>query len=221
MRGKRVFVTGVTGFLGQAVLERLLHDAPEVRVFLLVLARGGQSPRSRINELFTKPAFNRLREREGAEGIKRIIDDRIEILEGDVESELPDLPSDIDIVFHCAATVVFDPPIDEAFRTNVLGALALYEAVARSGSNPHLVHVSTDYVFDGARADRGVVWSRSRGSRSCSTGFFLARGANTAEPDQRSSRSTPRNAEGRGFASGSSSTGGRGPRRSAGPTSTR
>ena len=57
-------------------------------------------------------------------------------------------------MFHCAATVVFDPPIDDAFRTNVLGALALYEAVAKSESTPHLVHVSTAYV---AGVAKGIV----------------------------------------------------------------
>ena len=45
-----------------------------------------------------------------------------------------------------AATVAFDPPIDEGFLTNLLGAVRLYEAVLASGSTPHLVHISTAYV---------------------------------------------------------------------------
>jgi len=154
LEGKRVLVTGVTGFLGQALLERLLFDVNDVRPVVLVRARSGQSARRRMEDVLSKSAFNRLREREGADGIKRILDERIDVLEGDVEGELPELPNDIDIVFHCAATVVFDPPIDDAFRTNVLGALALYEAVAKSASTPHLVHVSTAYV---AGVAKGIV----------------------------------------------------------------
>jgi HAD superfamily hydrolase (TIGR01490 family) len=154
LRGKRVLVTGVTGFLGQAVLERLLFDVPDVRPVVLIRSRGGQTPRSRLEELFARPCFARLREREGAEGIQRFLDERIEIVEGDVEGELPVLPGDLDVVFHCAASVLFDPPIDEAFRTNVLGAKALYEKVAAAGGRPHLVHVSTAYV---AGVAKGIV----------------------------------------------------------------
>src|SRR5699024_1825973 len=42
--------------------------------------------------------------------------------------------------------VSFDPPIDEAFRTNVGGAQNLYEALLASGQDPHVIHVSTAYV---------------------------------------------------------------------------
>src|SRR5207302_11102893 len=82
------------------------------------------------------------------------LDARIGILEGDVDGELPDLPGDLDVVVHCAASVLFDPPIDEAFRTNVLGAKGLYEKVAAAGGRPHLVHVSTAYV---AGVAKGIV----------------------------------------------------------------
>ncbi len=36
---KRVLLTGVTGFLGQVVFERLLGDFPGTRVVLLVRSR--------------------------------------------------------------------------------------------------------------------------------------------------------------------------------------
>jgi HAD superfamily hydrolase (TIGR01490 family) len=50
--------------------------------------------------------------------------------------------------------VSFDPPIDEGFRTNLLGATNLYGGVVASGSRPHLVHVSTAYV---AGVQKGVI----------------------------------------------------------------
>ena len=154
LRGKRVLLTGVTGFLGQALLERLLHDTGDVGVALLVRPRSGQGSRSRVEEVLTRAAFGRLRERDGSGGIDRLLEERIEILEGDVEAGLPELPADLDVVFHCAATVEFDPPIDEAFGANVIGATKLYEAVAAGAARPHLVHVSTAYV---AGVARGIV----------------------------------------------------------------
>ncbi len=57
-------------------------------------------------------------------------------------------------MIHCAATVSFDPPIDEGFRTNLFGAVRFYEAILAAGATPHLVHVSTAYV---AGVRKGVI----------------------------------------------------------------
>jgi alcohol-forming fatty acyl-CoA reductase len=154
LAGKRVLVTGVTGFLGQALFERLLSDFPETSVSLLVRGRFGQPARARVEELVTRPCFGPLREREGADGLARILEERVDVVEGDVTEALPGLPADLDVVFHCAATVSFDPPIDEGFLTNVFGTTGLYEAVHRSGSRPHLIHTSTAYV---AGMTKGIV----------------------------------------------------------------
>ncbi|MGZ8623955.1 MAG: HAD-IB family phosphatase, partial [Actinomycetota bacterium] len=60
----------------------------------------------------------------------------------------------IDIACHSAATVAFDPPIDEGFMTNLQGAINLYTGVLDGGSTPSLVHVSTAYV---AGVQKGVI----------------------------------------------------------------
>jgi fatty acyl-CoA reductase len=158
LAGARVLITGVTGFLGTALFERLLSDFPDMRFVLLVRTRYGSPPESRIDELVAGNAFRTLRERIGADGIRRAVAERVTVIAGDVSEEVPALPSDIDIVFHCAATVAFDPPIEQAFQTNVLGATRLYEAVLASGSRPHIVHVSTAYV---AGVSKGVVHERT------------------------------------------------------------
>jgi HAD superfamily hydrolase (TIGR01490 family) len=147
-------LTGVTGFVGQALLERLLFDCSGARPILLVRPQFGTTGRARAEELLKRPAFGRLREREGDEGIERILEDRIEVIEGDFTGDLSPLPADLDIVVHCAAAVSFDPPIDEGFRTNLQGTQSMYEAVIASGAKPHAIHVSTAYV---AGSTKGVV----------------------------------------------------------------
>src|ERR671914_1992796 len=107
-----------------------------------------------IRELLGGPAFTPLREREGREAIDRMVEERVEILEGEVGEDVPELPPDLDVVLHAAASVSFDAPIDDAFRSNVLGARALYEAVRSSGASPHVLHVSTAYV---AGVRRGTI----------------------------------------------------------------
>jgi len=147
LSGKRVFITGFTGFLGQAAAERLLLDFPHTQLVLLVRPQHGSSGRERVESILARPAFNVLREKLGYDGLLALVDERVEVVEGDFsEGEPLELPADLDVVMHCAATVSFDPPIDEGFQTNLLGAVNLYESVLRGGRTPHLLHVSTAYV---------------------------------------------------------------------------
>jgi alcohol-forming fatty acyl-CoA reductase len=154
LAGRRVLVTGVTGFLGQAVLERLLGDLPDCRIVLLVRPQAGLSGAARVDALVAGPAFMTLRDRVGPAELRRMVEERVEVIEADVADAVPHLPDDIDVVFHCAAAVAFDPPIDDGFRANVTGTENLYRALAASGSRSHVVHVSTAYV---AGVARGIV----------------------------------------------------------------
>ncbi len=147
--GRRVLITGVTGFVGEALLHRLLHDVPGLTPVVLVRAKAGQPGYDRIAALLTKSIFAESVERAGS--VEALLG-RIEIVEGDLTA-LPDLP-DVDLVVHCAGDVSFDPPIQEAFDTNVLGVQQLLERVARidvergrRGAPPvHYIHISTAYV---------------------------------------------------------------------------
>ena len=75
------------------------------------------------------------------------------MIEGDLPN-VPPLPADLDVVVHCAGDVSFDPPIDQAFTTNVVGTKALMDRMleAVTGEDgtrtkvPHYVHISTAYT---------------------------------------------------------------------------
>src|SRR4051795_12639297 len=73
LSGRRVFVTGATGFVGEALLERLLSDFEDVRLSVLIRPRGAASGADRFAELRAKPAFGALRARRTVEG--RSLDD--------------------------------------------------------------------------------------------------------------------------------------------------
>ncbi len=142
-----VLVTGVTGFVGQAVLERLLSQTP-AKISVLIRARTTQTARERLRDLLGKPVFDAWRSELGEEAAAAALAARVQLLEGDLR-DIPDLPEDLDAVVHSASSVSFDDPIDKAFTTNVSGPHALYRALARTGSDAHVVHISTSYVSAG------------------------------------------------------------------------
>jgi nucleoside-diphosphate-sugar epimerase len=92
-----------------------------------------------------KPIFNDIRDAAG--GASELLDSRIEVIEGDLPN-VPQLPTDLDIVVHCAGDVSFDPPIDQAFATNVIGTKALLDRMLEAVTDengqrrtvPHYVH---------------------------------------------------------------------------------
>jgi alcohol-forming fatty acyl-CoA reductase len=144
-RSLHVLLTGATGFLGQGVLERLLSGRPDSRISVLVRPRRSQSAQFRIERLLRKPVFAGWVDEVGDAGVADALAHRITVLEGDLGA-VPPLPPDLDVVIHSASSVSFDLAIDEAFEVNVGGPVSLYEAIAASGSDPHVVHVSTCYV---------------------------------------------------------------------------
>ncbi|HET9256383.1 MAG TPA: SDR family oxidoreductase, partial [Pseudonocardiaceae bacterium] len=153
LAGSHVLLTGATGFLGQAVLERLLASYPDTRVSVLIRPRGERGAAERLRALLRKNVFRALSERLGAEELARVVRDRVTVIEGDLD--VVTLPGDLDVVIHGASTVSFDPPVDDAFRTNVAGVARLYERLCEARTSaPHVVHISTAYV---AGTRKGVV----------------------------------------------------------------
>ncbi|MHB8341473.1 MAG: SDR family oxidoreductase, partial [Mycobacteriales bacterium] len=110
LAGTHVLLTGATGFVGEALLARLLTDLPDTRVSVLVRTAGAASAEQRVAELLTRPAFAAA----PAPGPGRLT-----VLAGDL-ADLPALPA-ADVVIHCAGEVSFDPPLDEAVDVNVHG----------------------------------------------------------------------------------------------------
>lgn len=160
LAGRKILLTGVTGFVGEALLHRLLEELPTVRVTLLVRAKGSSSADQRVRILLGKPIFSGVVDAAG--GVDALVRSRVEVLEGDL-SKVPPLPGDLDAVVHCAGDVSFDPPVDQAFATNVVGVRALLDRLAEVGRDVHYVHVSTAYVagrrrgtFPEAPVDHGV-----------------------------------------------------------------
>jgi HAD superfamily hydrolase (TIGR01490 family) len=138
LAGKRILLTGATGFLGTALLERLLVDIPVERVD--VVCRGNAA--ARLKSIVHGSAFGPAAERMGRDKLERLFEERTRPVAADLSKAAPEIADDIDLVIHSAAAVQFDPPIDQAFDINLAGTTRLYAAAA---GRPFL-HVSTAYV---------------------------------------------------------------------------
>ncbi len=145
LTNEHILLTGATGFVGQAILERLLSTFPDTTIATLIRPKGSVAGEERLQNLLRKPVFKGWIDRVGEDEAKRQMATRVTVVGGSLES-LESLPKDLDVVIHGASTVSFDPPIDEAFDTNVGGAIGLYGALLASKGDPHVVHVSTCYV---------------------------------------------------------------------------
>jgi long-chain acyl-CoA synthetase len=160
---RKIFLIGSTGFLGKVTLSLLLHRFPNIRrVYVTVRARSQEESDARFwNSVITSPPFDPLRERYGS-ALDGFIRDKVAVLGGDIaetnlgysEEQAQAVADDIDVVLNSAGNVTFNPTLESALRTNVVGTQNVI-AFAKRMKRPALIHVSTCFVA-GNRS--GPVW---------------------------------------------------------------
>ncbi len=162
LAGKRFFITGATGFLGTALVERILRCIPDSEVVLLIRpGRRMTAAQRAAREILRNDCFDRQRAELG-DRFDDEIGRRVSAVAGDVGTDGLGMDaaglealSRCDLVVHAAATVSFDSPLDSAVEINLLGpsrvaaafvqARELAEADGRQGPR-HYLPVSTAYV---------------------------------------------------------------------------
>src|SRR5947208_1574783 len=173
---RKLFLIGSTGFLGKVTLSMLLHRFPNIaRVYVTVRARSAAESETRFWEhVITAPPFDPLRERYGS-AFEGFIRDKVAVVGGDIgdkdlgysEEEAQRVADDIDVVINSAGNVTFNPTLESALRTNVVGTQNVIAFVKRM-KQPRLVHISTCFVA-GNRS--GAVWENDE-----VIGYFPRRG---------------------------------------------
>ena len=155
LHGKRVLITGTTGFLGKVVLEKLMRSVPGIGGIVLLI-RGNRhydSARDRfLNEVASASVFDHLKV-DHPEDFDRFVDEKVTCVTGEIteplfgltQSGFSELAEQIDAVINVAASVDFREALDKALTINTLSLRNITELVQAAGDVP-LIQISTCYV---------------------------------------------------------------------------
>lgn len=146
--GKTILLTGGTGFLGKLLLEKLLRACCDVeKIYLLIRVKKDVDVQTRYQEIFEAVMF---------EGLKKSSPkflDRVQIMAGDCaqpnlglsETDLNTIRNDVNVIFHCAATVRFDQKLKSATNINVRSVRDLLIIAKQMKQLKSIIYVSTAY----------------------------------------------------------------------------
>eukprot|EP00039_Didymoeca_costata_P018829 m.335150 g.335150 ORF g.335150 m.335150 type:complete len:532 (+) comp17523_c0_seq1:263-1858(+) len=147
--GRSVLVTGGTGFVGKAIVEKMLRSCPGIkRIYLLIRERKDASPEERVASLLEEDVFRKAKE------LYPGCTDKVQAIRGDLAEEdlgIPpaqqeELRKNATIVFHIAATVKFQEKIKVATELNVVAVQRLITFARTLDTIDCFVHTSTAYT---------------------------------------------------------------------------
>ena len=173
LKGRRILLTGSTGFLGKVFLSILLRWHPEIeRVYLLIRGDRRSSVGRFRREILDSPVFAPLREHLG-DKFDRYIEEKIVVVPGDItndgllgEEAKPFKPGSLDAVVHSAGLVNFEASLEKAIEVNTTGVANVIAFCHKVGAA--MMHVSTCYVAgiaDGHRYEDDIPENWSPGGR--------------------------------------------------------
>ncbi len=154
LAGKRILLTGFTGFIGKVWLAKILEEVPEVaKVYLLIRRQRSTTARRRFEKIVAEsPIFENLHVRRG-DDFGAFLGEKIEVVEGDVTrpglgiepATFERIKSDLDLVVNSSGLTDFNPDLRQALSVNIDGALHLIDFLRRC-DRAALLHLSTCYV---------------------------------------------------------------------------
>ncbi|KAG5875121.1 hypothetical protein JTB14_002239 [Gonioctena quinquepunctata] len=155
-KGKNIFVTGGSGYIGKVLIEKLLRSCPDLEnIYVLIRPKRNKSIQERIESLTNVPLFDKLKSQNDAFQ-KKIIPVSGNIMKlnlGISEEDRTHLIENINIIYHCAASVRFDDHLKDAILNNTRSARELIHLANQIKALDVYVHVSTAYT----NADKEVI----------------------------------------------------------------
>jgi long-chain acyl-CoA synthetase len=155
LRGRRILLTGSTGFLGKVYASMLLTRHPDIeQLYLIIRPRRGETAFDRFRrELIDCGAFDPLRDIYGP-GLDDFLAEKVTVLAGDLThdyfgldaQEAKAISAAVDVVVNSAGLTNFNPNLENALEVNTLSARRIMEFIRLGGGRAKLLHVSTAFV---------------------------------------------------------------------------
>nr|CEL73797.1 TPA: NAD-binding domain-containing protein [Toxoplasma gondii VEG] len=152
-----LLVTGASGFVGKVLLAQLLKSCPVKKLYVLLRPSAGRSAQERLLvDVFSSPAFDEMRNAHQYEGgwnewiSKRVVAVPGDLLKPDFGIQhkhvIRKLQEEVTVVIHLAASVHFNSPLKDNYRSNVEGTMRILEFAKGCPFLQVFVHTSTCYV---------------------------------------------------------------------------
>lgn len=155
LKGKRILITGTTGFLGKVLLEKIVREIPEVAGVNLLIRGSKKYPTSSDRfkaEILTSSIFDRLRETD-PDHLTKFCQHKIQCISGEItqakfglsDEAYAQLTATTDVFINSAASVNFHEALDQALLINTLCLNNIADFAAEAGDIP-VIQISTCYV---------------------------------------------------------------------------
>ncbi len=186
LSGKRILITGSTGFLGKVVIEKIIRVIPDVEKILLLIRGNERYPQARErfdHEIAVSAIFDRLKDEDSVR-FRQFCREKVDCITGEVTEKYFGLGMDdfkslsgrVDLVIHAAACVDFREQLQRALKINTLSLLHIADLVKSAGNIP-LIQVSTCFVngFNSGDCREEIAAPVSKAFKKNRKGFYDVR----------------------------------------------
>lgn len=151
----RIFLTGVTGFVGSHLLEELIPRNPNAIIYCLVRAENEALALERIKSTFLK--FRLVWKTEYEDRIRIVLGDLTQPQLGLDEAVYEELKRDIEVIYHMASDVSYVKPYEYIKKPNVDGMANILH-LAVNDKTKFLIISSSMGVYSWGRSFTGKTW---------------------------------------------------------------
>ncbi|KAK3003100.1 hypothetical protein RJ639_020219 [Escallonia herrerae] len=154
-RGKKLLITGATGFLAKVLVEKILRTMPDVgKIFVLIKAKNEAAAMERLqHEIIDAEVFRCLQQKHGKSYQAFMLSKLVPVVGNLCESNLgldadsvDVIANQVDLIVHSAANTTFDERYDVALNINTRGPCQMMSFARKCKKIKLFLHVSTAYV---------------------------------------------------------------------------